>query len=74
MLQPRPLTIATTAVTQSDRTYSTNHMGSISHHIMPLVINSLRGGHTTNMLTDIHEQSNSKKPGMRRPVASAHLL
>ena len=24
----------------------TNHMGSISHHIMPLVIHSLGGGHT----------------------------
>ena len=24
----------------------TNHMGSISRHIMPLVSNSLRGGHT----------------------------
>ena len=28
------------------RTYLTNHMGSISHHITPLVINSLGGGHT----------------------------
>ena len=27
-------------------TYSTNHMGSISHHITPLVINSLGGRHT----------------------------
>ena len=31
---------------KSHRTYLTNHMGSISHHIMPLVINSLGGGHT----------------------------
>ena len=30
----------------SHRTYLTNRMGSISHHITPLVINSLRGGHT----------------------------
>jgi len=28
------------------KTCLTNHKGSISHHIMPLVINSLRGGHT----------------------------
>ena len=30
----------------SHRTYLTNHIGSISHHITPLVINSLGGGHT----------------------------
>ena len=30
----------------SCRTCLTNHMGFISHHIMPLVINSFRGGHT----------------------------
>ena len=30
----------------SRRTYLTNRMGSISHHITPLVINSLGGGHT----------------------------
>jgi len=28
------------------KTCLTNHKGSISHHIMPLVINSLRGRHT----------------------------
>ena len=47
-----------------------NHIGSISCHITPLVINSLGGGHThthTNMHTDICRQSNSKKPGMRQP-------
>ena len=31
---------------KSHRTYLTNRMGSISHHITPLVINSLRGRHT----------------------------
>ena len=31
---------------KSHRTYLTNRMGSISHHITPLVINSLGGGHT----------------------------
>ena len=30
----------------SHRTYLTNRMGSISHHITPLVINSLGGRHT----------------------------
>ena len=33
----------------------TNHMGSISHRIMPLVINSLRDGHThTNTYVYMH--------------------
>ena len=31
---------------KSHVTYLTNHMGSISHHMTPLVINSLGGGHT----------------------------
>ena len=31
---------------KSHRTYLTNRMGCISHHITPLVINSLGGGHT----------------------------
>ena len=42
-------------------------MGSISHHIMPLVINSLRGGHThthTHILK-FADRSNSKKPGLK---------
>jgi len=30
---------------KSPKTCLTNHKGSISHQIMPLVINSLRGGH-----------------------------
>ena len=54
-------------------------MGSISHHIMPLVIDSLRGGHTharkhTYTHTDDLNRINFKKPGMCRPVASAHLV
>ena len=36
--------------------YLTTHMGSISHHIMPLVINSLRAGHT-NTHTYWHSQT-----------------
>ena len=31
---------------KSHITYLTNHNGYISHHITPLVINSLGGGHT----------------------------
>ena len=38
-------------------------MGLMSGHITPLVINSLRAGHTT-LLTS---QSHSKKPGMCQP-------
>ena len=72
---------------KSHRTFLTNHIGSISHHITPLVINSLGGRHThtyththahththTNTHTDIRRQSNSKKPGMRWPAAGVHLV
>ena len=31
---------------KTPKTCLTNHKGYISHHITPLVINSLRGGHT----------------------------
>jgi len=31
---------------ETTKTCLTNHKGSISHHIIPLVINSLRGRHT----------------------------
>ena len=42
----------------SCRTCLTNHMGSISRHIMPLVINSLGGGHThINTHTDIRTET-----------------
>ena len=52
----------------------TNHMGSISHHIMALVINSLGGGHThTNTHTDIRRQNNSKKPSAQRPKKYSKL-
>ena len=60
---------------KSHKTYLTNHMGSISHHITPLVINSLRGRHThTTTHTDIRGQSNFKKPGVHQPMAGTHLL
>ena len=36
-------------------------LGFISHHIMPLVINSLVGGHT--YAYQLHGQKQHKKPG-----------
>ena len=52
----------------SCRTCLTNRMRSISRHIMPLVINSLGGGHIRtythiNMHTDDLHRINFKKPG-----------
>ena len=48
-------------------------MGSISHHIIPLVIHSLGGGDThTRKHTRIQtfaNRSNSKKPGVHWPEA-----
>ena len=48
-------------------------MGSVSYHIMPLVVHGLRGGHThanTHACIQIFtDRSNSKKSGTRRPVA-----
>ena len=52
-------------------------MGSISHHIIPLVVHSLGGGHThthtnTHKLTRIQtftDRNNSKKPGTSRHTA-----
>ena len=61
---------------KSHRTYLTNHMGSLSHHITALAINSLRGGHT-HKHTCIHmfeDRSNYKKPGTRRPAAGMRLF
>jgi len=42
---------------ETPKTCLTNHKGSVSHHITPLVINSLGGGHTH---TDIADKSNFK--------------
>ena len=58
---------------KSHRTYLTNHNGSISRHVTPLVINSLGGRHT-HTHTDIRRQSNSKKPGVHQPQAGVHLV
>ena len=55
-------------------------MGSISHHITPLVINSLGGAHTNThtckhtFIQTFVDRSNSKKPGVHRPVAGTHLV
>ena len=63
---------------KSHRTYLTNRMGSISPNITPIVINSLRGGHThTHKHTCIPtftNRSNSKKPGAHQPAANARLF
>ena len=55
--------------------YWTNHMGSISHHIMTLVINSLGSGHThtQHTHTDVCRQGNFKKQGACQSVAGACL-
>ena len=52
---------------KSHRTYLTNHMESISRHIMPLVIHSLGGGHTHTQthIQTFANRSNSKKSGVR---------
>ena len=71
----------------SCRTCSTNHIGSISCNIIPLVINNLRDGHThkcTHTHTDAHTQTytqththkhthtnNFKKPG--GPATGQHV-
>ena len=51
-------------------------MESISHHITPLVINSLRvDTHTdANTHTDDLHRINFKKPGMHQLVAGLHLV
>ena len=58
---PRPPKISTTAaIYKSHRICLTNHMGSISHHITPLVIHSLGGGHInthTHTHTDVRTET-----------------
>ena len=57
---------------KSLRIYLTNHMGSISCHITPLVINSL-GADTHTCIQTFTDRSNSKKPGMRMPACGRHV-
>jgi len=70
---------------ETPKTCLSNHKGSISNHIMPLVINSLGGGHThthththahtcAHTHTDIADKSNFKKPGACRPKAGVRLV
>ena len=62
---------------KSHNTLLTNHLGSISRHITPLVITILRGGHTeTHRDTNIHftGKINVQKPGMRWPAAGSLLV
>ena len=59
-------------------------MGSISLHIIPLVINSIGGGHThththTNTHTNTHtyrrlNTNNFKKPGVCQSADGMHLV
>ena len=51
------------------RTYLTNRMGFISHHITPLVINSLGGGHIhTRILSRTEAILRNQACASRRPV------
>jgi len=54
---------------KTPKTCLTNHKGSISHHIMPLVINSLGGGHThTHAYRHRRQkqfQETSRTPGLK---------
>ena len=50
---------------KSRKTCLTNRTRSILHHIMPLVINGLGGGHTDTHAYRHADQNNFKKPGMR---------
>ena len=47
---------------KSNKTYLTNHIWFISHHIMPLVINASRGGHTqTHTHMHTYQHANQKQ-------------
>ena len=55
---------------KSCKTCLTNHVQSISPHIMPLVINTLRSRHTcTDTYTDVQTKAILKKPDMYWLVA-----
>ena len=61
---------------KSHRIYLTNRLGFISHHIMPLVANSLgmdTHAHTHINMQTFMDRSNYKKPGARRPVHAPSL-
>ena len=56
---------------KSHRTYSTNHMGSISHHITPLVINILGADTQTRTHTNTHVYRHSQTEAILRNQARA---
>jgi len=55
---------------ETPKTCLTNHKGSISHYIAPLVINSLGDGHT-HKYTGIVAKSYFKEPVAHWPLAGA---
>ena len=63
---------------KSHRTYPTNHMGSISYHIMPLVINSVGADKHTythkHTYKPMSAQKQFKKPGACQLVAGVPAL
>ena len=56
IVRPRLLLIPTKAATQKLQYLFNQSYGSISHHIMPLVITSLGGGHTDTHIQTLHRQ------------------
>ena len=48
-------------------------MGSISHHITPLVINNLRGGHIHTHTLTFADKSNTKKPGSANIIPHTYI-
>ena len=66
--------ISTTAAIKCHRNYLTNHMESKSHHITPLVIHSLGGGHTrtcANTHANPHAYRHSRTEAILRNQARA---
>jgi len=59
---------------ETPKTCLTNHKGSISHHIMPLVINSLGGGHThTHTQARSHHGQKQFQETSRVPAKGQHM-
>jgi len=54
------------------KTCLTNHKGSISHPIMPLVINSLRGGHTHIHILMSRTKETSRAPAFGHACGLVH--
>ena len=71
---PPIMTMYSCHIRKSYSLYLTNHMKSISHHITPLVINSLRGSHTHKHACRRLHRNNFKKPGTCQLQADACLV